>query len=699
MCDDHADMDDLMEEQPDLPSLLPYLASENAGIGLKLTDAAASECVESSPGRFPFRVISDASPLTRVLKADIVTSDGGTLASLFLLLQRDTYRYRPNAFWPLTNPDIEASWQRAYASRPGMPLSAPPGADGRRLPFHPLFFCSYRGHYFHPPCPRCGGPLMLCTDDALLSAQGLSAYQSSLRRYLYCPSCPPEKEGRGFYTHTLEPSDAAGVQDCAGLIVSWRRLLQTGQSRAGGFPCPDCEGREGCHGEGNQSMRRIWPLAFYPFHMQAFRAMHLPGADFLPLLSGAGIGELETQLLDAASPTRLSGFREFKQKYESCERFLFEGTDKHFLEILYLKLALLGDITARLQAAPPPLDIPAAIDSLWVHLPGPGNLLPGLWHFETALMDIGVTGRGAWGLPQAQPASMAYFLGMVWFHTLLAAPHRSGAALLESLAPLLEGKDSPEGIASFEPLFEETDLFSPEHIFWTPPGGSLSLPPVWMDLWKRALAIAWDLASAGRPGHSGGWELEGLEHRLTAICSEIKSELFGETAPTVAETSEAAETRAIYGILTGLLEKPEKGGGTINPDLAETLVLGEVAAKPLSEPAEPPAEAPVEPPAEASAEASAQEPPPEDLEATVLISPGKPEADRPSGPVQPEVEDLPGTVILSGKERRNTPVPPAQPDPPQGPPAPPEPQEEEDLLLETVILRTPPKKDEDADHE
>jgi hypothetical protein len=684
MCGDHTDMDDLMKEQPDLPSLLPYLAADNAGIRLELTDAATSECAGSSPGRFPFTVISDASPLTRVLKAEIVAGDGGTLGSLFLLLQRDTYRYRPNAFWPLTNPDIEASWQLAYASRPGIPLSAPPGADGSRLPFHPLFFCSYHGHYFHPPCPRCGGPLMLCTDDALLSAQGLSAYQSSLRRYLYCPSCPPEKEGRGFYTHTLEPADAAGVQDCAGLIVSWRRLLGTGQSRAGGFPCPDCGDREGCHGEGNQSMGRIWALAFYPFHMQAFRAMHLPGADFLPLLSGAGIGELEAQLVDATSPTRHSGFREFKQNYESCERFLFKGTHKHFLEILYLKLALLGDITARLQAAPPPLDIPAALDSLWVHLPGPGNLLPGLWNFETVLMDIGVTGKGAWGLAQAQPATIAYFLGMVWFHTLLAGPHRSGAALLEALAPLVEEKNPPEGIATFEALFEETDLFSPEHIFWTPPAGSLSLPPVWMDLWKKALTLAWDLVSTGRTGHGGGWQPEVLGHRLTAIRSEIKSELFGETAPTVAETTEPAETRAIYGILTGLLEKPEKDGETINPDLAETLVLGKEAAEPLSEPAEAPA----------------LEPPPEDLEATVLISPGKPETDRPSGPMQPEVEDLPGTVILSGKERRESPVPPAaQPEPPQVPPAPPEPQEEEDLLLETVILRTPPKKNEDSDHE
>ena len=63
------------------------------------------------------------------------------------------------------------------------------GADGILSPFASLFFCKEKGRYFHPPCPRCGRPLALCVDDAVLAAAGLPLYSRSLERHLYCEAC------------------------------------------------------------------------------------------------------------------------------------------------------------------------------------------------------------------------------------------------------------------------------------------------------------------------------------------------------------------------------------------------------------------------------------------------------------------------------------------------------------------------------
>lgn len=228
-----------MNQDASMLSLLPYLEPNDAGIRIDVI-GTFPDAPESTPTRFPFRVLSESSPLTRLLRADIRTDADSLVQPVFLIVQKDTYRYHPSELWPLTNLDVEASWQQTHSFIPEAPsgnlstgalghdvirLGDGAEAGGSRSAFQSLFFCSRRHVFFHPPCPGCGRELLLCKEDSLLLSQGLSPYTASLRRYLYCPSCPPAKEGNGFYVSDLEPADSSGVGDRIGLIAAWRFLL------------------------------------------------------------------------------------------------------------------------------------------------------------------------------------------------------------------------------------------------------------------------------------------------------------------------------------------------------------------------------------------------------------------------------------------------------------------------------------------
>lgn len=647
-----------------------------------------TDTVESPPKRFPFRVISESSPLTRLLRAEIISDAGSLVEPVFLLVQKDTYRYQSSELWPLTNLDIEACWQQAHTFFAAEESQKTPagainnevirlGEDAitgsSRNAFQSLFLCSHRRIFFHPPCPGCGQSLFLCKDDPLLLSQGLSAYSSSLRRYLYCPSCPPAKEGNGFYVPSLDTSDSGGVQDCSGLIAAWRHLLAGGLSPAG-FPCLNCPDSGKCHGLENLAAVRLIPFGFYPFHLLVIKAMTIRAADFLPLLSGAGLYDVESRLLGKNESARRSDIAELRRRVGDGDLFLFEDTGKHFLEVLYLKLSLLYELTEMIQKMPAPLDINAALDCIWVRVPVQGGFLPRLWNFSVGYMDIGLTREAALGQPGATQACLSYFLGLVWFHVLLSNAVQPAAAVTAALAELLEKNWETN------PDIQNTPLFSPKNIFWNPSANpQQNLLSEWKELWKNTLELAWALLIAGRPGTLRSSDK--FRQDISALRHEIKKQLFTQGGVPVStesdKSSDVSDAPAIHKILTTLMDKwetvrnPVQTGRSEATDIwAETVILNrEKAEETLQETI-----------------LITKENVEEELEKTVLISNVKPEPTSAELPIPTEekIEDEPcETVIISGKTAGKPPLSPSPAPVTQDRAA----ENADDLLSETIILR------------
>lgn len=713
-----------------LPSLHPYLEPNQPGFFIDLTGETGSGNAERGRSRFPFPVLNDRSTLTRLLRADVVSDGGSGVQPVFLLVQRDNYQVQTGELRPLTNPDIEAAWQRAHLllsesngrqggtdsfSRSIIRLGRTEMQDGQRHAFQSLFFCSHRRLFFHPPCPRCGRPLALCQEEPLLAAQGLQAYATSLHRYLHCPSCPSSMEGNGFFRLIPDPTDPPGVQDCSGLIVAWRRLA-LGNGAPAGFPCSACPEKDLCHGPDNLSAIRITPFSFYPFHLLVFKAMTLRAVDFLALVSGAGVDEVEARLQSDNMPARILNFVELKRRLSGGDFFLFEGSGKHFLEVLYLKLSFLDEIAACMRTVHAPLDTQAALDCLWVEIPDQNRLLPASWGFSAGYMDIGLTDRVSAALSVTHPNQTPHFLGVLCYLTLLANRRQSAADIIASLA---ESHGTPSPTVAGVPGTRSA-VFAPQNIFWSPEAyASMHLPPPWLAFWEKTLALGSSLLTTVQP-EPGGWQPDQFQRDLTEIRSEIKRALFiaaaapaseatAATAPDAAHSSReeavAAENRAIHDILLKMIQKketfksapPPVPTGAAEPQI-ETVIIHRAVPEGI------PREMVVTAVNLAKKETAE----------TVLLHRDMPIDSEPCETVMlagtPSDEGLAETVILSPKSVEKTAVDNNRPPPDElpetviltpGKPAPAPPPSAEvkgsgedvgdDILSETVILRTPMK--------
>lgn len=735
-----------MIDATDIRSLLPYIATDKAKIRIDFLVSDFSS--EESDAKFPFRVLNDSSPLASLIEADIITDSECKVQTVFLMVQKDEYRYQPNPLWPLTNLDIDASWREAFtyyietghhngfihiAGLNGNPRESSVPSGCYQSAFNSLFFCSFRRIFFHPPCPVCGSGLSLCKDDSLLSSQGLGPYSSTLRRYMFCPSCPPGMGGDGFFVSSSKASDPSGVRDRNGLISSWRYLLASGLASEE-FPCASCPLREKCYGAENLSSIRIVPFSFFPFHMIILKAKTIRAVDFIPLLSGGRFDEIESRLFVENEPDRVVALRSLKHSVAKGELFLFFGKPGHFLEVLYLKLSLLYDLTEMLLKAPAPLDIMSALDNLWVNIPDQNSLLPRFWNFRAGYTDIGLVGAAAAGYPGSHPALISYFVGVIWFYVLLSNKSLPAPVIISELASLIgqnEGQPYP---------FQGNPLFGHKNIFWSPEMcGSDGFPPEWKGLWNRALEMAWTILTADRTG--GDWFSDILLVKLSALRIEIKTRLFevGQ-APLVTVTTEEAN-RAIRKILNGIMQNAHRIPSTVESkpiakvdNFEETVVSSRdvenhfdqtqvmppdvtIPRKTVPVLEEPEAETVIiRPENKAEALNTADE-----MATVILAPPHKPEP--VSAPVGisgiPDSGNLEKTVVINNRihiapavtesnaaaEQKNdelcetiliprkalsASLPPPVPPPLKEPPLP---VEEDDLMSETIILHTPRKKD------
>jgi len=722
-------------------SLLPFLERNPGTFPLRFP-LASNDPEVLAHSSFPFLLISDSDPTARVVAARVDTDAGDRVASLFLLVQKDRYRLEKETLHPVTNVEVEKAWQRAGAAYLRSAEGCAPrffegqsGANGILSPFAPLFFCKEKERYFHPPCPRCGRPLALCVDDAVLAAAGLPLYARSLDRHLYCEACAGSAGG-SFYALEAGSGAPAALRDRISLVRDFGRIGE-GSSGETGFPCPACPERDQCYGPSLKALARIVPFSFYPFHAFAFDAMSLCAPDFLSLLSGAGAETLAKRLESAGERGRAALVR----AEGDAAPLLFERGERRFLEILYLKLSLLGELfdslpTRENPAGPP--EFRPSVDRAWIALGAARNLLPRYWNFRAMFLDIGRYDAEEDSLQGAPGRDDLAFLGGTWFEALLVNAKQDGIAVRGALSERLRRPPQAEA-GPFPGARDPGSPFFAGNLFFEPTAEPLSGEAA--ALWEDALAAGWSILVAGA-GKEAGIAQDAIATEIRSLRARVRDRLFegappaarpesGAQAPTAGTVAQprkpeapAAEDAdaAIAGILDGILRKwgseaaaagappppvtkatpprPPPAPPASDDFLVKTVVLGAGSgpARPAGAPliAADPAPTPRVPAAAPSA-APAPPPAPDDtIEKTMILRPGTvtpaPPRTAAPPPAPPPADDfLDRTVILGPGKSGVVPPAPEAPKPAKAPEPPPPADPDAGIDLEkTVIIKAPP---------
>jgi hypothetical protein len=699
-------------------SLLPYLDSARAPLFLRvplLTEDPAG--LERLP--CPFQIIIDSDPLTRLYEAQVSSDGKSTLTRLFLLVQRDQYRIGAQDLRPITNGTVDDFWQETFSAYQGQASWKRPflfgGQDdgaGRLIPCRPLLFCKRRASFFHPPCPACGQALELCTDDELLTQVGLSPYSTSLRRYLFCPACLAGGKIPELYVFERNQETSPVLKDRHELFQAFNRLIDN-PSPTSGLPCPTCAASGGCYGAEQRALTNLVPFSFYPFYLLAFEAASLPALDFAALVAGAAPDQLEAALAARGEEGRRRGVRRLGEQLAEGGSFLFAGEEGWFLEVLYLKLSLLGDLVRSifsgfLSDRRPDLGFP--IDQVWVELSALGGLLPSFWNFRTGPLALFVDRRE---VPQTPPAYGLHLLGLGWMAVLLANSGQDISQVYRSLSE--ERAAARPADSSLSPA----GTFAPENIFWNP--GTRTVSDEYRPFWEKALGLGWSLLRAG-VGSDLPWSKEEFLAQVDELRREIRTGLFRASGVPAEDTDEAIHqilvgiSRRWLPVLERAAKAPAKPAPKVEPEKkkaedeipATVMISPEERAK-LATPPKAPPKAAKEPPPRAPAKAKVEE---DEIPATVMISPealakmtAPPKPVMPPKPVKEppprppakvEEEEIPATVMISPEALAKMTAPPRPEMPPkpvkepprpapQPPPRPPAKVEEEEIPATVMI--------------
>jgi hypothetical protein len=398
---------------PGDPVDIPLLGSTGGNLRFELALAAKDEALEAKDD--PFVPLNDSSRFTRVLLGRVASGNDHTLHPVAVKLQRSFYRPAAagTAKETLTNPLVEDMWRRERenlircAGAEVVPL-IDLGEELFRNP--PVTFCKKIRAYFHPPCPRCRGPLRDCRDDALLREHGLPEFSKSLSRFLHCPACSAGPGRKKFYTAAAsgedKPKGEADLRrrgelyrDFGGIVNGLTTEEQAQLSIR--FPCAACLHREECYpadgaaGKPIPAEARLVPVSYYDFHLLPLEVMELHYDEMSDLLGGASWEVLRDRIRKTGAPGRDPVLSEVDDVFTSPVQWIYrEDTSGRFaLEVLHLKMNLFGQLCHGLRAyharcKEPHLD--ASPGQVMVDIvPGSTNL-PARWTFRVRL--IGVAG-------------------------------------------------------------------------------------------------------------------------------------------------------------------------------------------------------------------------------------------------------------------------------------------------------------------
>ncbi len=536
-------------------SLLPSLCAEGEKLCLDIsTIKTGPDTSGGQVGIFTAEYTSDC--LAVGFNAQIRTDFGSLVKPVMLLIQRDHYPFLDTNTLSVTNSTIDKSWSRAakYSDVHGVlpdqiMFSEQFGVGGELLPFAPLFFCSKRELFFHPPCFRCGRMLSLCHDDELLDKFGFPHYSKSLRRYLYCSTCTP-MHGEPWYSRTTNGEENSAVKDPGQLIHDFGSI-RNGSEPDTHFPCAECSLHGDCYDAGTEAVDVIKCFSFYPFYMVLTRKCSCNGHDYLAIISGASTG----QLADYWSERGVNQFNmnngEVLQKKEDVG-FLHPLEDsRHFIEVLYLKIQFLKSVvehffnntlSSRFSGHYIPLNT-VGISLL------PDSSLPCFWSFSVTHLGLGADFSDVIPYPKKSEPNHAYTIGLLWFVVLLSNKRQGDAEIFQHLKSLLDG-DNGKAL----PLRDFDDAFRPYQVFWSAKDEEIDTSH-WNEQWGKILGIGKELLLAGY--HNDNKEKTDILETIDACLTELKGHVLTSARGEATQVPDIQDTQVFY-ILDKVKDKWER---------------------------------------------------------------------------------------------------------------------------------------------
>jgi hypothetical protein len=130
---------------------MPYLNPRSPGLGLILDSVEAPSEPEAAIGD------DSGTPFTTMRNGRIVADAHLAITDIMMLSQADTYARGSSELTPLTNLDVERSWQQAWEKMQGTPREA--RAPGAPLVLPVQLDSKGRLKAVRPLLRRCAGPV------------------------------------------------------------------------------------------------------------------------------------------------------------------------------------------------------------------------------------------------------------------------------------------------------------------------------------------------------------------------------------------------------------------------------------------------------------------------------------------------------------------------------------------------------------
>ncbi|HIJ88278.1 MAG TPA: hypothetical protein HPP97_11460 [Desulfuromonadales bacterium] len=518
-------------------SLLPFLQPTDQSPRLALTEG-------SSDASYPFAIMDDSAPFSRVIRGSFLTDASSSLKNVFLVLQRDMYRLKDTTFSAVTNLTIEAGWVEmlllAMTSDSGedlISLTAECSCDNKKIGiFAPLLFCREKKLFMPLLCPSCARELELCHDDELLVQKGLHPYSRSVRRYLYCPSCSSTEQSE-FFVREREDTDPLFLSDCMDLVRRLQLLEEHGVD-TDRFPCVSCAERGTCFGSTNSVRTRLTPLSFFPFHMLIVDAPALNAIDFIALLSGATPALLAEQLDCHAFPGRVFSLNSIDNTKTVNWTLFAQGDERVFPELLLLKLSLLEEVVGRVEAH---MNASLRGERVWVYVPKVGRNLPAGWNFKLLFIDDLTPEASVHEIERNWPMALAQ-TGLFFFQILLSGRKIGESSIVEAVRQYLSEKSDSGGETGTSNL---KSLCVPANTFQNSDGFKINR--LYETVWDKACAAGLELLDVAR-GKSLSC-CRDIHHSMLNILEETRQLLFStdqlKCAPTVTDGAAEQEKRVM----------------------------------------------------------------------------------------------------------------------------------------------------------
>lgn len=655
-------------------SLTPYLKRSASGFYLAFSDAYALS--EKNKQTKSIQSVIETGPYTRILSGRINTDGGSCVSNIFAVLQNDQYEIKETALTSVTNEDIDAAWQGAFSRMRNNAVFFKGQMDEKQAPkpFEPLFFCKEKNTWLPFICPVCTKKMSLCRDDELLKKNGLAAYTSSLKRYLYCPSCIEAFGKSDFYTIVKSKKDPDCVKDKKDVVNGLSQLL-SGNLVVTDYPCKHCDLLSSCHQNKEIAESRIQTFSFYPFYMIICKAPQLCSVEFLKLLSGANWGEIEKELLGADHAERFGLITRLKEKSKGNTLFFTEKeSPKRFFEILYLKLLFLYELYRKASSekfVENGISIKPALEGIWIGMEDNCSRLPLLWNYNVRILD----GVGEVEKKPFEQFTSAFavnqFLATVWFYVLCVNKNNKAADIFAEIEQILK-ETSKEKTLKALIYASSNQRLTPENIFWTPEGKQI--PEEWSGIWTDSIALGLDMAKTGlhmNPEFSS----EAFEQRLLNVIQSVKAQLFIKETVQPLQKEEIRETVAatdeqISQTLQHIVDKWKDAKADMPPERASDFFDDEDTQETVIITSEP---TPSSTDKGIGVQDSVQQPPAvqepmndeasggwdDDIDETVVLSAGVNKAPAPPAPPA-QTDDLEQTVVMPQNRKMAPAAPPIQ---------------------------------------